>query len=140
MSLAFPLVFLLISVAGGFTTAEPNVALRDLVPEVDTVREIVRIGTPSALEQSTSALAMSTLTAMVVTFASPVVAAYGLGNRLDSLVFLPAMGLGRMPTVYSLAFVANWGATGVWSGWRSATSSARSPPAAGSPAARGKSA
>jgi len=38
---------------------------------------------------------MITLTAMVVTFSPPVVAAYGLGNRLISLVFLPAMGLGR---------------------------------------------
>jgi Na+-driven multidrug efflux pump len=42
-----------------------------------------------------SALAMITLTAMVVQFAPPVVSAYGLGNRLASLVFLPAMGLGR---------------------------------------------
>jgi Na+-driven multidrug efflux pump len=32
---------------------------------------------------------------MVVTFSPPVVAAYGLGNRIISLVFLPAMGLGR---------------------------------------------
>jgi len=78
-----------------FTTAGPNVSAADLRPDLDTVWEIVRIGTPSALEQSTSALAMITLTAMVVTFAPPVVAAYGLGNRLVSLVFLPAMGLGR---------------------------------------------
>ncbi|NHN47787.1 MATE family efflux transporter [Halostella sp. JP-L12] len=77
------------------TTAGPDVSVSDLVPELETVWEIVRIGTPSALEQSTSALAMITLTAMVVTFAPPVVAAYGLGNRLVSLVFLPAMGLGR---------------------------------------------
>jgi len=77
------------------TTAGPDVSVSDLPPELDTVWEIVRIGTPSALEQSTSALAMITLTAMVVTFAPPVVAAYGLGNRLVSLVFLPAMGLGR---------------------------------------------
>jgi Na+-driven multidrug efflux pump len=32
---------------------------------------------------------------MVVTFAPAVVAAYGLGNRLVSVIFLPAMGLGR---------------------------------------------
>jgi Na+-driven multidrug efflux pump len=32
---------------------------------------------------------------MVVTFAPEVLAAYGLGNRLVSLVFLPALGLGR---------------------------------------------
>ncbi len=78
-----------------FTSAGPDVAVGDLLPDLSIVWEIVRIGTPSALEQSTSALAMITLTAMVVTFEPPVVAAYGLGNRLVSLVFLPAMGLGR---------------------------------------------
>ena len=75
--------------------AGPEVGVDDLVPDLDYIKDIVSIGTPSALEQSTSALAMITLTAMVVQFAPPVVSAYGLGNRLASLVFLPAMGLGR---------------------------------------------
>ncbi|WP_435196153.1 MATE family efflux transporter [Natronomonas sp. EA1] len=75
--------------------AGPAVRLEHLKPDLTYITKIVRIGVPSALEQSTSALAMLTLTAMVVTFATPVVAAYGLGNRLISLVFLPAMGLGR---------------------------------------------
>jgi putative MATE family efflux protein len=78
-----------------FTHKGPDVGLDDLILKVEHVAEIVRIGVPSALEQSASAAAMLTLTAMVVTFAPPVVAAYGLGNRLVSLVFLPAMGLGR---------------------------------------------
>jgi putative MATE family efflux protein len=73
----------------------PDVKLHHLRLELETVWEIVRLGVPTALEQSMSALAMITLTAMVVTFAPPVVSAYGLGNRLISLVFLPAMGLGR---------------------------------------------
>jgi putative MATE family efflux protein len=79
-----------------FRTARgPDVALRHLRLRADRVWEIVRIGTPAALEQSTSALAMVALTGMVAAFGPPVVAAYGLGNRLVSLVFLPAMGLGR---------------------------------------------
>nr|WP_305794392.1 MATE family efflux transporter [Halomarina rubra] len=73
----------------------PDLRVEYLKTDRESVRKIVDIGVPSALEQSTSALAMITLTAMVVTFATPVVAAYGLGNRLISLVFLPAMGLGR---------------------------------------------
>jgi len=78
-----------------FTDSGPSVSLADLRLEFEMVSKIVRIGVPSALEQSTSALAMVTLTVMVASFAPPVVAAYGLGNRLVSLVFLPAMGLGR---------------------------------------------
>jgi putative MATE family efflux protein len=77
------------------TTRGPDVALEHLRLQYERVREIVAIGTPAALEQSTSALAMVALTGMVAAFGPPVVAAYGLGNRLISLVFLPAMGLGR---------------------------------------------
>jgi putative MATE family efflux protein len=75
--------------------AGPDVRTADLVPDLGYIWDIVRIGVPSTVEQSMSALAMITLTAMVVQFAPPVVSAYGLGNRLASLVFLPAMGLGR---------------------------------------------
>jgi putative MATE family efflux protein len=78
-----------------FTTAGPNVELGHFVPDFSLISKIVRVGTPSAAEQSTSALAMITLTAMVASFPPAVVAAFGLGNRLISLVFLPAMGLGR---------------------------------------------
>mgnify|MGYP000055994254 CR=1 FL=1 len=73
----------------------PAVTFEHLRPDFPVIRDIIRLGTPSMVEQSTSALAMITLTAMIVTFTPPVVAAYGLGNRLISLVFLPAMGLGR---------------------------------------------
>jgi putative MATE family efflux protein len=75
--------------------AGPAVERAHLLPDPEYVGEIVRIGVPSSLEQSMSALALITLTAIVVTFAPPVVAAYGLGNRLVSLIFLPAVGLGR---------------------------------------------
>jgi len=77
------------------TALGPAVELRHLVPDRSFITDIVRLGTPSMVEQSTSALALVTLTAMVVTFSPPVVAAYGLGNRIISLVFLPALGLGR---------------------------------------------
>jgi putative MATE family efflux protein len=73
----------------------PDLQVSHLRPDLESIKKIIDIGVPSALEQSTSALAMLTLTAMVVTFSPPVVAAFGLGNRLISLVFLPAMGLGR---------------------------------------------
>jgi putative MATE family efflux protein len=78
-----------------FARTGPDVGLSDLWLELETVWDIVRLGVPTAAEQSMSALAMITLTAMVVTYSPPVVSAYGLGNRLISLVFLPAMGLGR---------------------------------------------
>jgi putative MATE family efflux protein len=76
---------------------------RDLIPERETVEKIVRIGAPSSVEQSTRALGVTVLTA-IVAFAGAqavgvdteaVVAAFGIGNRLNSLVFLPAIGLAQ---------------------------------------------
>lgn len=79
-----------------FTTPRgPTVSVSDLAPDVGLLRDIIRLGIPTMIEQSTSALAQIALTAIVVTFAPAVVAAYGLGNRIVSLVFLPALGLAR---------------------------------------------
>lgn len=78
-----------------FTGYGPAATLGHLRPDLGYIEDIVRLGIPSSVEQSAAAFAMITLVAIVVTFAPPVVAAYGLGNRIISLIFLPAMGLGR---------------------------------------------
>ncbi|NUC72681.1 MATE family efflux transporter [Haloterrigena sp. SYSU A558-1] len=78
-----------------FGDVGPEIRPEHLRPRLEYVAEIVRLGVPTALEQSMSALALVAMTAMVVTFQPAVVAAYGLGNRLISLAFLPAMGMGQ---------------------------------------------
>jgi putative MATE family efflux protein len=78
-----------------FTGLGPAVRLEHLRPDLSFIEDIVRLGVPSMIEQSANATAQITLVAIVVTFSPAVVAAYGLGNRLISLVFLPALGLGR---------------------------------------------
>ncbi|WP_336325717.1 MATE family efflux transporter [Halovenus sp. HT40] len=77
------------------TAVGPTVQLAHLRPNLEFIEDIVRLGVPSMIENSMNALAQITLVAIVVTFSPAVVAAYGLGNRIVSLVFLPAMGLGR---------------------------------------------
>ena len=78
-----------------YTDVGPSVELTHLRPRLEYVGEITRLGVPTAIEQSMTALALVAMTAMVVTFPPAVVAAYGLGNRLISLAFLPAMGMGQ---------------------------------------------
>ncbi|WP_410766672.1 MATE family efflux transporter [Haloferax sp. DFSO60] len=76
---------------------------RDLLPERETVKKIIEIGAPSSIEQSTRALGVTALTALVAYAAvnavgvdtEIAVAAFGIGNRLTSLVFLPAIGLAQ---------------------------------------------
>lgn len=71
-------------------------AVRDLVPNPETVRQIVRVGAPASVEQSTRALGVTAMTALVALAATPGgVAALSIGSRLTSLVFLPAIGLAR---------------------------------------------
>ncbi|MXV63792.1 MATE family efflux transporter [Natronorubrum sp. JWXQ-INN-674] len=78
-----------------YTNVGPNIEFGHLRPRLEYVTEITRLGVPTAIEQSMTALALVAMTAMVVTFPPAVVAAYGLGNRLISLAFLPAMGMGQ---------------------------------------------
>ena len=72
-----------------------HLSLSDLKLEFDMVRRIVSLGLPSSVEQSTRALGVTVLTALVALAGDDAVAALGIGNRLNSLVFLPALGLAR---------------------------------------------
>jgi putative MATE family efflux protein len=67
----------------------------DLRLDLETIREIVAIGAPASVEQSIRALGITALTALVALAGDPAVAAFGIGNRLNSLVFLPALGLSQ---------------------------------------------
>ncbi|MGQ3412005.1 MATE family efflux transporter [Natrinema sp. LN54] len=78
-----------------YTDVGPDIQPSHLRPRREYVAKITRLGIPTALEQSMTALALVAMTAMVVTFPPAVVAAYGLGNRLISLAFLPALGMGQ---------------------------------------------
>jgi len=103
------------------TDIGPAVGVGHLVPDAEILEDIVRLGVPSMVEKSMSALAMIALTAIVVTFSPAVVAAYGLGNRLISIVFLPAMGVGRaIDTMVGQNVGANRPDRAARSVWRSA--------------------
>jgi putative MATE family efflux protein len=67
----------------------------DLRLKLATVRKIVDIGAPASVDQSTRALGITVLTAIVALAGDDAVAAFGIGNRLNSLVFLPAIGLAQ---------------------------------------------
>ncbi|MFB6104766.1 MAG: MATE family efflux transporter [Halobacteriaceae archaeon] len=78
----------------GWVGLHPSVA--DLVPDADTIRQIVRVGAPASVEQSTRALGVTAMTALVaLTATGGAVAALSIGSRITSLVFLPAIGLAR---------------------------------------------
>ncbi len=71
-----------------------HIALADLRPTAETVTKIVRIGGPGAIDQSTESIATIVMTALVATVGTDAVAAYGIGNRFVSLVWLPTVAMG----------------------------------------------
>lgn len=71
-----------------------SLALADLRLELATVRKLVRVGAPLSVEQSTQALSVTVMTALVAIVGPNAVAAYGIGGRFGSIVWLPMVGMG----------------------------------------------
>jgi putative MATE family efflux protein len=72
-----------------------DLSLVDLKPELDVVRKIIDVGGPSGLERGADSLAYTGMTALVGLVSADAVAAYGIGNRINTLVYLPAVGLAQ---------------------------------------------
>jgi putative MATE family efflux protein len=68
---------------------------RDVVPDLDYGRRLVRLGVPASVEGTGQALTANLLMFIVGTFATPVVAAFGIGVRVFSVIFLPAIAVSR---------------------------------------------
>ncbi|MFP4199827.1 MAG: MATE family efflux transporter [Bacillota bacterium] len=75
-----------------------KVSPRHLRPELKTVLTILKVGIPAAAEHSMKALGIMAMTSTVAYFGTPTLAAFGVGNRINSVVFLPSLGLGQATT------------------------------------------
>ncbi|CCQ34412.1 phosphonopyruvate decarboxylase protein [Halorhabdus tiamatea SARL4B] len=71
-----------------------QLSIDDLRLHVETVGKIVRLGVPGAIDQSTQSVAAIVMTALIATVGTDAVAAYGIGNRFVSLVWLPTVAMG----------------------------------------------
>jgi putative MATE family efflux protein len=72
-----------------------TITAADLRLHLDTVKKIIDIGVPTAAEQGANSLAHTVMTSLAAMVSGPAVAAYGIGNRINTFVFLPAVGLAR---------------------------------------------
>ena len=66
----------------------------DLRLELATIRKLLDIGVPLSVEVSTQAIALSAMTAFVAVIGDDAVAAYGIGVRYTTLVWMPMVGMG----------------------------------------------
>lgn len=72
--------------------------LKNLRPQAESIRLLLRIGLPSSFGQAASALGFTVLQGIVNSFGPAVIAAFGVGNRLINLFNMPAMGISRATT------------------------------------------
>ncbi|WP_353633945.1 MATE family efflux transporter [Halobacterium sp. NMX12-1] len=72
-----------------------EINLRDMAPDFGYLRRLARIGVPASIEGTGRALSMNLLLFIVATFSDPVVAAYGIGTRVFSVIVLPAIAVAR---------------------------------------------
>ncbi|WP_435068417.1 MATE family efflux transporter [Haloplanus sp. C73] len=68
---------------------------RDVIPNPSYGWRLVRIGVPASVEGTGQAIAINLLMFIVGTFSTPVVAAFGIGVRVFSVIFLPAIAVSR---------------------------------------------
>ncbi|WP_069650673.1 MATE family efflux transporter [Caloranaerobacter ferrireducens] len=56
--------------------------------------KLIKIGLPSSIGQSTTAFGFAILNVFIISFGNSTMAAFGIGNRINSLILMPAMGIG----------------------------------------------
>ena len=72
-----------------------QIHLSDLVPDFQYLRKILEIGVPASIEGTGRALSINALLIVVGLFSTTVVAAFGIGTRVFSVIFLPAIAVAR---------------------------------------------
>ena len=68
---------------------------RDMVPDFGYLKKLLAIGVPASIEGTGRALSVNAMLFIVGTFSVTVVAAFGVGIRVFSLVFMPAIAMDR---------------------------------------------
>ena len=67
----------------------------EMVPDLTYLKRLVRIGVPASIEGTGRSISVNLMLFVVGTFSTPVVAAFGVGTRIFSLIFMPAIAVDR---------------------------------------------
>ncbi|AQL42551.1 MATE family efflux transporter [Halorientalis sp. IM1011] len=72
-----------------------QINVRDMVPDLAYARRLLRIGVPASVEGTSRAVSVNLLLVIVATFSVTVEAAFGVGVRVFSTIFMPAIAVDR---------------------------------------------
>ena len=88
-------VFALYGIATTFSKKQSlKLEFKDLFFDKDILGKIVSIGLPSSTGQATTAFGFTILNVFLVSFGEVTLTAFAVGNRISSLIMMPAMGIG----------------------------------------------
>ena len=72
-----------------------KIRLSQMLPDIDYAKKVLAIGVPASVEGTVRSISVNLLLVVVATFSTTVVASYGIGTRVFSVVFLPAIALSQ---------------------------------------------
>ncbi|MFC6769739.1 MATE family efflux transporter [Natrinema soli] len=72
-----------------------QIHLEQMRPDLGYLRRLFDIGMPASVEGTTRALSINLLLVIIAAFPETVVAAYGIGTRVFSVIFLPAIAFSQ---------------------------------------------
>lgn len=68
-------------------------SIQDMIPQKAVLRNILQIGVPASIGQSTTSFGFLLVQGLVNSFGTTVISAYSIGNRMTGIFMLPAMGI-----------------------------------------------
>jgi putative MATE family efflux protein len=72
-----------------------RISIREMIPDFAFLKKMLRVGVPASVEGAGRSISVNILLAIIGSFSTSVVAAYGIGVRILIMVFLPAIAVER---------------------------------------------
>jgi putative efflux protein, MATE family len=72
-----------------------QIHLRQMVPDLSYSKKLLRVGVPASIENTGRAVSINAVLIIVTLFSTSVVAGFGVGVRVFSMIFMPAIAIDR---------------------------------------------
>lgn len=77
-----------------------TITMKDVKIDLIEIKRIFNLSWPVSFSQALTSLGFIILNSLILSYGSPTVNAFGTGNRLNSMVLLPAMGIGSITATF----------------------------------------
>lgn len=75
--------------------SELYLKVSDLIPDKKHIKKLLDIGLPNSIGQTTTSIGFMVLNIFVLSYGEATITALSIGNRINGLILMPAMGIGN---------------------------------------------